>query len=167
MPISDEQRDLYTGNLQDAVIIDTLEIKHSLLPEVIRFCNNNNTIKCIIEDGTEQIFYPSNFAIKMPSFENKGALNYNFTFDNVNFKYIKQLNEIINKTDEPLKLYYRLYTTKNYSYPLMEAPYDINIFDITLSNKSIAMSGQQLASLNKSIPQKKYVTSIFSGIKDL
>lgn len=165
MAINKELQDIYTNNSVDSVLIETVEISHSLLPETYRFCNFNIDIKATIEDGTRQLFKRAIFTVKHPTFENTGILEYSFNFSIVDFKYVKIINDILNKNTEFIKIKYRLYSSKNFTYPLLDMPIDVSVSDVSINSFQMVLAGQHLMSLSKDIPVYKYNPSVFVGLK--
>lgn len=164
MAISEELKDLYSGNSSDGVLIQTLEISHPDTDEVFRLCDFYTNITCRIEDNTSIEFAPAGIRVKFPTFENKGVIEYSFEIQSIDFKAITFLNELINNTEERVLVKYRVYTSNNFLAPQMPMPLEISVFNITIDKNITVLQGQQLISLSKSIPQKKYVTSVFEGL---
>lgn len=166
MAISEELKDIYGGNSNNAIAIETIEISHPNSETIFRFCNFYTTINAYDEEGEQKQYTPANFIIGMPSLESsKAALSYSVSFQNIDFKAIEFLNEVTaNNTSDPILLTIRIYTDKQFSYPQTTVPFNISIYDTTITSDTITLTGKQMLSTDKSIPLLKYSSTVFTGI---
>jgi hypothetical protein len=163
--LSEELKKNFLGSSRER-LIETLEISHSsgLHYYLCKFPENLN-LK--IEDGTTQLFTPSNFIVDLPEYSENGILSMNIGFATVGFQYTKEIENIIRTSNEKIQVKYRFYMEGAYGYPQTESPFLIHVSGINISNKTLSITGTLLTSIQKKVPNKLYSIERFRSLKYL
>lgn len=164
MAISKELQEIYEGANLSAVQIDTVEISHPNLSVSFFFCNYYENLKLGTEKG-DHYFKASAFSFKIPPQKKEGLGQFTFTFALFDFKVIEELNAFINETTTPITLIYRVYASNVLNAPSSNLIYNIKVYDVTVENNTISLTGSMFSSLGEKIPKRKYTVDDFPGLR--
>ena len=164
MAISKELQEIYDGtNLTDTKI-DTVEIYHPNLSTSFYFCNHYTNLRLGTEKETT-VFKATSFSFKIPPQKKEGLGQFIFSFALLDFKVLEELNSFVNVTTTPITLIYRVYSSSNLGAPASTMTYNIKVYDVSVQNNVISLTGSMFSSILKKIPVRKYTVDDFPGLR--
>ena len=75
------------------------------------------------------------------------------------------LNSFINITTIPITLIYRVYSSSNLAAPASTMTYDIKVYDVSVQDNVISLTGSMFSSILKKVPARKYTVDDFPGLR--
>jgi len=165
MALSKEQIDLFENNTKQQLIIQTLEISHSVFDKKYYISRDVQDRYLNLETNEKVLFLAKNFSVQTPSFSQKLDSTLQFSIDIVNFELIQQIEKLMeNPSREFINVIYRVFTDQNSRFPIL-GPLKFEVDSFSIEKNRLVVSAKIHELINNKFPKEKFTKQIFRGLK--
>ena len=151
------------GSASIEPVLDTLEVKHETLTDVVRLVRARKDYDLRLEDDTTKTFHACGFRFTLPASGSNGIQSINVAIDNVNRAMTDFLNAVKDHND-PIILVYRPYLESDLNTPQMNPPLELTLTDIVVTAFEVAGSARFADVVNGRFLSERYTRDRFRAL---
>lgn len=162
--LDDALKEAYALAPADQVILDTLEIQYSGLPEVLYLVRDRVPHDLTLEDASTHTFQPTAFRFVAPGAGKDGLQQLRLAIDNVGEEVTDFFEALGTELTEPVEVTYRPYLSTDTSAPQMDPPLRLFLTDVELTAFEITGRATFTSVVNAKYPTEYYSRDRFPGL---
>lgn len=167
MPTPDPYTQAYKEALasvpSDDVVLETLEISHSLLSSSIFLVKNREDLTFTLEDSSTQLFTGCGFGLVLPPAGADGLQELQLQLDNIDLTITDFVNTV-KRSREAVVVKYRPYLSSDLTTPQMSPPLTLTLSDIIIGTVDATGKASFADILNKKAPSELYSRNDFPSL---
>ncbi len=157
-------KEVYALAPSHVVVLDTLEISHPSLGEVIRIVRDPEDFTAKLETGEEVTFEASAFRFIPPASGANGFQALTIAIDNVDRRVSDFVEAVGTESREPVEVKYRPYLSNDASGPQQNPPLVLFLTDLKITAFEVTGQATFVGIANLPYPNEYYDRERFKGL---
>lgn len=158
-------KEAYASAPSNVTVLETLEIRHPSIGEVVRLVRNREDITATLETEEEVVFEGAAFSLSLPAAGENGLQEITVKVDNVD-RRVSDFLSTAKDYEEPVRLIYRPYLSSDLSQPQMNPPLELYLTDVNVTVFEVTGKATFADIINKRFPSDYYTRSRFPSLGD-
>lgn len=158
-------KEAYASAPSNIAVLETLEIHHPSVGDVVRLVRNREDITALLETEEEVTFEAAAFALSLPAAGENGLQEITVKIDNVD-RRVSDFLLTAKDYDTPVRLIYRPYLSNDLSQPQMNPPLELYLTDVNVTVFEVTGKATFADIINKKFPSDYYTRDRFPSLGD-
>ena len=161
MSLSQELQEVYSSNVLDIRVYDTIELSHSLFSKTFYLIQDNVAHNLKLEDNSVVEFVPFGFSVVLPT-KGSNQQDVGLVFENVAQIGIKELELAAENIKENIVCKYRPYIDGDDT--PQAAALELQLTNVSADPFKITSNASRVSLYDRHVPARRYDSWIFKGV---
>lgn len=158
-------KEAYASASSRVPVLETLEIRHPSIGEVVRLVRNRKSITATLETSEVVVFEGAAFALSLPKAGENGLQEITVKMDNVD-RRVSDFMLTAKDYDTSVRMIYRPYLANDLSEPRLNPPLELYLTDVNVTLFEVTGKATFADIINKKFPSEFYTRARFPGLGD-